>query len=118
MEEASSATSIAAQGLTGTVRFDGAKVSIVRQGFAGMRSGSGKGKSGIPLGAILRVDLKPANFVVNGYIEFVLAGAEQTDTQRRGRTVDATGNPNAVVFNQRSNRDFAAFRDAVQAALG
>jgi hypothetical protein len=104
------------KGHTGTVRFDGETVTILRKG-ALARMTVGKGEKQIPLANISAVQFKPAGPLVNGYIQFTVGGGIERRSSFGKQTVDAGRDENSVVFHHRQRKDFEQLRDAVQAAL-
>jgi hypothetical protein len=104
------------KGHTGTVRFDGEAVTILRKG-ALARMTVAKGEKQIPLASISAVQFKPAGRMVNGYIQFTVGGGIERRSGFGKQTVDAGRDENSVVFNYRQRAEFEQLRDAVQAAL-
>ena len=104
------------KGHTGTVRFDGETVTILRKG-ALARMSVGKGEKQIPLPSISAVQFKPAGPIVNGYIQFTVGGGIERRSSFGKQTVDAGRDENSVVFHYRQRKEFEQLRDAVQAAL-
>lgn len=105
-----------ATGRTGRVTFDGAAVTIYREGFAA-RTTVGRGQKSIPLAAIVSVQWKPATAFVVGYIQFETAGQGGTASKFGRQGFDAVKDENSIVFLRKSEPEFAAIRDAVQAAV-
>jgi hypothetical protein len=62
------------KGHTGTVRFDGRMITILRTGFLA-RASVGKGEKQIPLSHVTAVQFKPAGPLVNGFISSRSAAA-------------------------------------------
>ncbi|GGM77102.1 hypothetical protein GCM10012275_54680 [Longimycelium tulufanense] len=104
------------KGHNGTVVFDGQFVSIERKGFLA-RISTGKGSKRIPVKSLTAVHFKPAGPLMNGYIEFVFSGAEETKSGFGTATIDAAKNENAVLFTRGQLPVFEALRDAVEAAM-
>lgn len=104
------------KGHTGTVRFDGETVTILRKGFMA-RASVGKGEKRIPLAHVTSVQFKPAGPVMNGFIQFSVPGGNERRSQFGRQTKDASQDENSVVFHYRQRKDFEALRDAINAAL-
>lgn len=99
-----------------TVTFDGATVTIERAGFL-ERFTVGKGRKSIPLTAISAVQWKQPGVIVNGFLQFTIGGGNEARSRFGRQTMDAASDENSVVFDARRTDEFAAIRDAVQAAL-
>jgi hypothetical protein len=69
---------IEVKGHTGTIRFDGRMITIVRKGVLA-RTTVGKGEKQIPLAHVTAVQFKPAGLMVNGYIAFTVGGGVEGD---------------------------------------
>lgn len=104
------------KGHTGTVRFDGQTVTIIRKG-ALARMSVGKGEKQIPLPSISAVQFKPAGIVMNGFIAFTVGGGIERRSGFGHQTSDAARDENSVVFHYAQRKEFEHLRDAVQAAL-
>jgi hypothetical protein len=104
------------KGHTGTVRFDGQVIEIVRKGLLA-RAIVGKGTKQIPLASITAVQFKPAGPFVNGFIQFTVSGGNEGRSSFGRQTTDAAKDENAVVFHYKQRARFEELRDAVQAAL-
>ncbi len=101
--------------LGGVIKFDGRMVVIQRKGLS--RLTIGKGEKRIPVRSISSVQLKPAGFAVNGYIQFSLAGGNEVRSQFGRATMDATADENSVVFTKKQQPEFEALRDAIEDAI-
>lgn len=60
---------------------------------------------------------KPAGRLVNGFIQFTLAGRFLNRTRAGSRTVNAAQDENAVVFTRKQAPDFEVLRGYIQDAL-
>jgi hypothetical protein len=109
-------TVIEFKGHTGTVRFDGRMITILRTGMLA-RASVGKGEKQIPLSQIAAVQFKPAGPLVNGFIQFTVGGGNERRSRFGSQTTDAARDENSVVFRYSQRDDFLALRDAVQAAM-
>ena len=102
-----------ARGVNWTVSFDGRAITIHRH--SGMaRLTVGKGEKRIPVARINAIQLKPARPVVNGYIEFSVAGGNESPRPVRESDLHAVHNENTVVFTPAEQA--ALLRDAIEAA--
>lgn len=107
---------ISAKGVNGTVHFDGQFVTIERTGFLA-RLTVGKGQKRIPLRSIASIQWKPPGLAVNGYIEFSVAGGNESRSRFGTATFDATKNENAVVVMLQQVPAFDVLRAAIDGAL-
>jgi hypothetical protein len=99
-----------------TVTFDGNFLSINRKGFLA-RATVGKGEKRIPLGSITAVQLKPAGAMVNGFIQFTVAGGNEAKSKFGSQTMDAVKDENSVVFTKKQQAAFEALRDDIEQAI-
>ncbi len=104
------------QGYNGTVRFDGATVTIERTGFAA-RVMVGSGSKSIPVQRISAVQFVPAKLGFRGFIEFTVGGGIERRATIGHRTKTAGHDENSVLFGRGQAAEFEALRDAVQAAM-
>ncbi|MCR1984060.1 DUF4429 domain-containing protein [Cellulosimicrobium cellulans] len=107
---------ITAQGVNGTVVFDGQWVTITRGGFYGTMT-VGKGQKRIPVSSITAVQWNAPNALVNGFIQFTVAGGTEVRSKHGRQTKDALRDENSVVVKKKQVPDFLALRDAVEAAI-
>ncbi|MEU5417707.1 DUF4429 domain-containing protein [Streptomyces sp. NPDC001407] len=105
-----------AEGLSGQVAFDGQFVTITRRGFRA-RVLVGKGEKRIPLHQVSAVQWKPAGPVVNGFVQFSLAGGNERQSAFGTQTRDAARDENSIVFTHKQQPAFDHLRTAVEAAL-
>ena len=105
-----------AKGHTGTVLFDGKSVIIRRKGFVA-RASVGKGEKNIPVKSISAVQWKPAGIIMNGYIEFSIAGGVESKSALGSATSNAVSNENAVVFTKKQMPLFEELRTAIEVAI-
>jgi hypothetical protein len=105
-----------AKGHNGQVIFDGTTITITRKGALG-RLGAGKGSIALPVGQVTSVRFKDAGPVMNGYIQFSVAGRTERRSNFGSQTNDAAHDPNSVIFTRKQREQFAGLRDAVQAAI-
>jgi uncharacterized protein DUF4429 len=109
-------TTITAKGHKGTIHFDGLTVTIERKGFLA-RAATGKGSKQVPVRSFTAVQFKPAGLVVNGFIQFTIAGGIERRSQFGRSTTDAAHDENSVVFTYGQRAVFEELGDAVQAAV-
>ncbi len=104
------------KGHTGSIRFDGRTITIIRTGFMA-RASVGKGEKQIPLSHVSAVQFKPAGPLVNGFIAFTVSGGNEARSRFGSQTVDAGRDENSVVFHYKQREKFVGLRDAVQLAM-
>lgn len=107
---------IEATGRNGRATFDGAAITIYREGFAA-RSTVGLGQKRIPLSGIVSVQWKPATALVVGFIQFETAGRGGTASRAGRQAFDAVKDENSIVFLRKHEPPFVVLRNAVEAAL-
>jgi len=105
---------VTARGTSGTIVFDGVSVTIHRTGIS--RLTIGKGHKQIPLDHITAVQFKPAGPLVNGFIQFTLAGGIEPRSRAGSQTFDAVRDENSVVFTRKQMPDFELIRGLIQGA--
>jgi hypothetical protein len=103
-------------GHTGNVEFDGQFVTIVRRSILS-RLTVGKGEKRVPIVSIAAVQWKPAGLLTNGYIEFSIAGGNESRSRFGHATRDAVRNENAVVFTRGQQASFETLRKEVDMAI-
>lgn len=109
-------TEVRAEGYGGQVDFDGTFVTISRRGFLA-RATTGKGEKRIPIGAITAVQWKPAGPLVNGFIQFTMAGATEVRSRAGRQTHRAGHDENSVLFTRKQMPAFDALRTEIEAAI-
>ncbi|MGH3501211.1 MAG: DUF4429 domain-containing protein [Nocardioidaceae bacterium] len=107
---------LCAKGRGGTVTFDTRFVTIIRRGVLA-RMSYGKGEKRIPVARINAVQWKPAGVVVNGFIQFTIAGGNEVRSAFGRQTIDASRDENSVIFTRKQQPAFAALRDAIDETL-
>jgi hypothetical protein len=107
---------ITAKGHNGTVNFDGKFVTIERSGFLA-RATVGKGEKRIPVKSMHAVQWKPPGWMMNGYIEFTVAGGNEARSHFGSATAKATENENAVLVTRKQASAFDELRRAVDEAI-
>ncbi len=105
-----------ATGVNGQVEFDGQFVTITRKGVLG-RLTVGKGTKRIPVSRINGIQIKNPGIMVNGYIEFTLAGGIERRAQFGTQTFNAAGDENSIIFSRRQATAFRELREAVEQAI-
>jgi len=103
------------KGHNGTIEFDGRSVTIKRKGMLA-RVTSGKGEKQIPLASITAVQWKPAGAMVDGFIQFALAGAIESEGRAGSATSNAGKYENSVLFTKRQMPQFEELRRAIEMA--
>jgi hypothetical protein len=109
-------TPVEVKGHTGTVRFDGRTITIIRRGFVA-RATVGKGEKQIPLAHVTAVQFKPAGPMMNGFIQFTVGGSVERRSRFGRQSRDAIQDENSVAFHYAQRKAFEELRDVVQAAL-
>lgn len=103
---------ITAQGLTGSVEFDGNTIIIKKNAV---------GDKFIPIKQLTALHLHPKTFLGgNAYIEFSHAGAMEHRHKVTGglsQMMDQVRNENMILFNKKQQPQFIALRDAILEAL-
>lgn len=105
-----------AKGWNGSVSFDGQMVTIRRDTLVG-RFTMGRSEKRVPVASLTAVQLRRANVVVNGFIQFSFPGAEERNDTRRRSASGAARDENTVVFLPWHNDRFARVREAIEAAM-
>lgn len=105
-----------ATGWNGSVSFDGRFVTIRRNTIVG-RLTMGRSDKRIPVGQLTAVQLKAANVVSNGFVQFSFSGAEERNDTRLHRVANAANDENSVVFLPWHNAAFNALRDEIEQAM-
>lgn len=113
-----------ARGVDGTVRFDGETVVIVFSGIIRFRHKIRRRSVEdirIPVGDLVDVQFQPSSLMWNGFLRFVVKGAETTELPPDAKPVLAVKlalrDPNAVVFSRYQDRQFEALQAAVMEAM-
>lgn len=88
------------QGQNSTVHFDCRFVTIERSVFLA-RAYIDKGEKRTPVSSIQVVELKPPGAMANGYIEFTVAGGNETRSRMGSATKDTRRNESAVIVTLR-----------------
>lgn len=104
------------KGRGGEVEFDGHFITIRHTGALG-RLTVGKGDKRIPITSISAVQVKPAGAMVNGYIQFTMAGGNERRASFGKQSIDAAGDENSVIFTKNQETDFLKFRDVIEKAI-
>jgi len=101
--------------LGASAHFDGHILTLTRSGYS--RGVTGKGTRHIPVAHVSAVEWKPADWIMDGFIRFVVAGA----VARRGgfgsQSDRARFDEWAVPFWLTAQPEFERLRDAVNAAI-
>ena len=100
------------EGYNGTVIFDGKVLQILRKGTLA-RLSVGKGEKTIPINSITAVQWKEPGALVNGFIQFTVAGGVESRSKVGRQTVAAAQDENSVVLRKGKSSEMAELRDAV-----
>lgn len=98
----------------GYVAFDGHFVTIQHIGI--QRGVIGKGNKRFPITGITNIHMKPAGWVMSGYLQITAGGTNETKSKFGKQTWDASSDENTVVFGLDNEQGFLAVRDAIEAA--
>lgn len=101
---------------SGFVRFDGQFVHIQHSGMLS-RATVGKGSKRVPARSIAAIHFKPAGPVISGYIQFSMAGGNETRARFGRQSLDAANDENSIMFTKKEQPYFEALRDAVESAI-
>lgn len=96
----------------GYVSFDGHFVTIQHVGL--QRGVVGKGVKRFPITGITNIHMKPAGWVMSGYLQVTAGGTNETKSKFGKQTWDATSDENTVVFGKDNEQAFLAVRDAIE----
>lgn len=99
-------------GYNGSVIFDGKVLRILRKGKLA-RMTVGKGEKTIPINSITAVQWKEPGGLVNGYIQFTVAGGVESRSKVGRQTVAAAQDENSIVLRKGKSSEMAELRDAV-----
>ena len=100
------------EGYNGSVIFDGKVIRILRKGKLA-RMTVGKGEKSIPVNSITAVQWKEPGALVNGFIQFSVAGGLESRSKVGRQTIAAAQDENSIVLRKGKSSDMAALRDAV-----
>ena len=100
-----------AKGILGSITFDGQWVTIAKRGFGPAMKGARR----LNILQISSITLKPATHLVNGYIQFTLAGTTAANVRQTGRPKPE--DPDAVSFRHKDNDRFQQLQQAVESAI-
>lgn len=94
------------KGYNGSVILDDEQVTLTRKGLG--RVGTFKGVLNIPLSEIQEVQIRPATRLRNGYIRFLVAGANPAPLGTQ-----ANGDKYSILFTHKHRAEAAAMKEAV-----
>jgi len=97
------------KGYNGQISVDDTWLTISRKGALGLLTQGLKGDKRIPIANILSVQFKPANAMVNGYIQFSTASGENSSGMLSG-----VSDENSVIFTKKHLADFEKLRDHLE----
>lgn len=98
----------------GYISFDGHFVTIQHIGM--QRGVVGKGIKRFPVTAISNIHVKPAGWMVSGYMQITAGGSNETKSRFGYQTWDAMSDENSVGFTMEEQPAFLALRDAIEEA--
>ena len=99
-------------GYNGSAVFDGKVLQILRKGKLA-RMSIGRGEKSIPINSITAVQWKEPGALVNGFIQFTVAGGVESRSKVGRQTVAAAQDENSVVLRKGKSSEMAELRDAV-----
>jgi hypothetical protein len=105
-----------AKGYNGQVEFDGEFITIHRKGVMA-RASVGKGEKRFPVSSVVAVQWKPPGGLVNGYIQFTMAGGNERRASFGRQTVDAAKDENSVIVTRQQKAAFEALKAEIEAAM-
>lgn len=105
---------ITAAGRYGTVIFDGTFVTLTRTRAGRMLTGSAEKR--IHVKNITGINFKPANALIQGWIEFTVPGGLERRGRQGRRNQTAGRDENGMLFLKKASKEFAALKDAIYAA--
>ena len=100
------------KGYNGSVNFDGKVLQILRKGKLA-RMTVGKGEKSIPINSITAVQWKEPGALVNGYIQFTVAGGVESRSKVGRQTIAAAQDENSIVLRKGKSSEMADLRIAV-----
>lgn len=89
--------------------------SVAREGFLA-RTAHGRSEKALNVRSIGAVQIKPANALMNGRIQFSVSGESSKKSIGFGRSQDAAKDENAVIFTKAQSDALKAIADAIRAA--
>ncbi len=94
------------------VSFDGAVVEISRSGVAALTAGNRFKR--IPVESVMKVHLRAASGLVNGFIQFIEVGDHLSGAQGLTQTAASARSENSVVFTRKQQLAFEKLRAQVE----
>ena len=101
---------IEVKGLNGQLELTDSVLRIKRKGVFALMTQGLKGDKEIRISQISSVQLKNANILVNGYIQFAFMGGQEA----KGGLFEGANDENTVVFRASEQAAFVAFKDELQ----
>jgi len=101
---------IEAKGVNGQIQLCGNKIIIKRQGSLSFLTHGFKGEKEIRLHHITSVQLKTANGLTNGFLQFSISGGSEA----KGALFQATQDENTVMFNVKQQPSFQQLKLEVE----
>lgn len=102
-----------AEGVGGSIELYDHKVVIRRKGVMAFMTHGLAGDKEILVAQISSIQLKKANFLTNGYIQFAFLGGQET----KNGIWDATQDENTVMFKQNQQDAVEAIKSAIEQRL-
>jgi len=106
---------IEAKGSNGTIRFDGAMVTLIRGG--GGRLLVGKGTKSVPIGHVVAVQWKVADWMAPGFLSLTIAGGNEVRSAPGMQALTAMHDENSITFHGRQQAQMQVVREAIEEAI-
>jgi hypothetical protein len=100
-------------GIGGQITLTNKRVIIKRNGVLGTLGHGLKGNKEIPIKNITAVQFKRPGSLTNGYIQFTILGGVES----RGGIMDATGDENTVLFDNKQESDFLEIKRYIDSQI-
>ena len=105
-----------AQGLSGTLHFDGIWVTIERTGFRA-KATVGSGEKRLNVATITAVQWKEPTSMVHGYISFTVPGGVESKSRAGRQTRNAAKDENSIVVKKSQAEQFHVVKRAIEDAI-
>lgn len=98
------------KGCNGTIEVLDNKIIIKRKGITAFISQGLKGDKEIYIKKITSIQIKNANWITNGYIQFGFSGGKES----KGGILDAAKDENTVMFKSSQQNDFLKLKTLIE----
>lgn len=103
-----------AVGTDGYVSFDGHYVTLQKTGLG--RLTVGKGVKRVPITSISSVQIKSPGSIMAGFIQFSIPGGNEARSAFGTQSFNAAQDENSMMFIKKTESEFLAMRNAIEAA--